>query len=135
MFLPESCGGNLTLQLTKLTHCEAGKLPYNVAVEFGNDTLTLWKNGTTTSTLEPECLSVDPLTCQANGMAELRLYLNASVEGCQNSTPSTVVAKYDNVIQRQTSINVTGLLKPPVDAFCARAYELVLCACAYELMQ
>lgn len=132
--MSESCGENLTLWLTNLTHCNPGVPPYNVNVTYGNNTWTLWKNGTSTSTLEPKCISDHSLTCQANGtMAELRLYLNASVEGCQNLTLSTVEARYDRAIQRPTSIE--GLLIPSVSAFFACAYELMLRACAYELMQ
>ena len=131
--MSESCE-DLTLWLTNLTHCNPYMPPYNVHVTYGKNTLILRKNGSS-STLGPKCISLHPPTCQTNGTMELRLSLNASDERCQNSTLSRVVAKYEDVIQQQASVNVTGLLIPSAGAFCACAYELMLCACAYELMQ
>lgn len=130
IILDEDCGVNLSLRLTNLIHCNPGMPPYNVNVTYGNNTLTLWKNGSS-SALGPKCISVRPLSCQTTDTMELSLYLNASVEGCQNSTLSTVVAKYDDAIQHQTSINVTGMLILSFGAFCVCAHEL--CACTYEL--
>lgn len=126
MFTSESCGTKLRVGLMNLISCNIGKLPYNVTLMYGNSTLTVWKNATS-SIFGPKCMSVNSFTCEDSDYMKFDLYLNSTGEGCQSSAASMIVAEYDDAIQQKACISFPGWLI--LSIFSA------LCACACEEMQ
>lgn len=120
--------GSTVLLLTNLTHCQ---VPHPVQLTYGSHILTLWMNGSTvTSPAESQCIFISISGCpQNNDTMELTLYVNP--KGCLNTVGSTIVAEYVDTIQKNTCINVPGLLILPECVLLL--YECILTRCCSYL--
>ena len=103
LFPPRALVDTIVLLLTNITGCN---IPYAVNLHYGNDSLILHKNGST-SPSESQCMIISSTSCSQNNNT-LKLVLNLNREGCMNPSASTIMAQFADAIQKAACINVPG---------------------------